>query len=274
MAGDWIKMRTDLAEDPAVIAIACALGMDEDTVVGKLHRLWSWADAQTKTGSADSVTFEWIDRKVRAEGFAKAMESARWLERTDAGICIPKFTVHNGKSAKKRALSARRAAKSRSRKSNASSATKSAPREEERRGEGEKSNPRSHANGSGGGAGGGFAPNSLKKLSDQSLESLADLCAVHRALVNGDRDLVPDGEHGLLAVIAASVRSMRKPKGKRAKYFRGIVRNRGLFDIDGQEIRDAEPRLSEYKAAITAHRASGRDVLEKYTPLCDTQGPA
>ena len=29
MAGDWIKMRTDLADDPAVIGIAAAAGLGE-----------------------------------------------------------------------------------------------------------------------------------------------------------------------------------------------------------------------------------------------------
>lgn len=34
MAGDWIKMRVDLRDDPDVIGIAAATGLDEDTVVG------------------------------------------------------------------------------------------------------------------------------------------------------------------------------------------------------------------------------------------------
>ena len=39
MAGDWIKMRIDIADDPAVIGIASALDITEDEVVGKLHRI-------------------------------------------------------------------------------------------------------------------------------------------------------------------------------------------------------------------------------------------
>ena len=44
MAGDWIKMRVDLNEDPAVVGMAIALDTDEHSVVGRLHKLWSWAD--------------------------------------------------------------------------------------------------------------------------------------------------------------------------------------------------------------------------------------
>ena len=41
VAGDWIPMRTDLAEDPAVIAIAAATDLDEFAVVGRPIRVGS-----------------------------------------------------------------------------------------------------------------------------------------------------------------------------------------------------------------------------------------
>ena len=56
MAGDWIPMRVDLADDPAVISIATATGLDELAVVGRLHRLWSWANRHLTTGAAPSVS--------------------------------------------------------------------------------------------------------------------------------------------------------------------------------------------------------------------------
>lgn len=126
MAGDWIKMRTDLSNDPAVIAIATSLGMDEDHVVGKLHRLWSWANKQTCDGNATGVTEKWIDRYLGVTGFAEAMKSSGWLSSESGGISIPKFGRHNGESAKQRALTAKRVAKHK--------LTQSAlPREEKRR---------------------------------------------------------------------------------------------------------------------------------------------
>lgn len=113
MAGEWIKMRLDLAEDPAVIAMAAALDVDEDLVVGKLHRLWSWADRQSRDGHATGVTEKWIDRFIRFPGFAATMVAVGWLEIDKAGIRLPNFDRHNGETAKTRALGAKRQQKAR-----------------------------------------------------------------------------------------------------------------------------------------------------------------
>jgi 5-methylcytosine-specific restriction endonuclease McrA len=96
-------MRNDLAEDPAVIGIACALELSEDEVVGKLHRLWSWADRHTTDGCAPAITPKWVDRYVSAPGFSSAMERFHWIGFSDAGVSFPNFDRHNGQSAKTRA---------------------------------------------------------------------------------------------------------------------------------------------------------------------------
>lgn len=114
MAGDWIKMRCDLAEDPSVIGIAAAVGLDEFAVVGRLQFLWAWADRQSRDGHATSVTYAWVDRRVQCDGFAEAMENAGWLQRTDTGVFFPNFERHNGKTAKTRALGTDRKKKQRS----------------------------------------------------------------------------------------------------------------------------------------------------------------
>lgn len=108
MAGDWIKMRTALATDPAVIDIAAALKIDEFSVVGRLHHLWGWADAQSLDGNAPGVTENWIDRYVQAPGFAAAMSRVSWLIVNSDGVSFPNFDVHNGETAKARALGAKR----------------------------------------------------------------------------------------------------------------------------------------------------------------------
>lgn len=113
MAGDWIKMRTALANDPSVIAMAGALGVDEFEVVGMLHHLWSWADAQSRDGHVPGVTKKWIDRYVHRDGFANAMCAAGWLVVDDSGINFPHFERHNGKPAKDRALAGERQRKKR-----------------------------------------------------------------------------------------------------------------------------------------------------------------
>lgn len=136
MAGDWIKMRVDLAGDPAVIAIANCVKLDEDTVVGKLHRLWAWADRHLISSDAVGVTQTWLDRHVHCEGFAQALIDSGWLEVIDSGLRFPNFDRHNLETGKQRSLTANRNAKLRRKKSaerDAPSVTKSAPTEEKRR---------------------------------------------------------------------------------------------------------------------------------------------
>ena len=122
MAGDWIKMRVDLHSDPAVHRIVRILsakrphamrtdcGQNADTVVGKLHRLWSWADQQTEDGRCELVDSEWLDAYVGCEGFAEAMQEVGWLviRKSGTGIEFPNFEKHNGRGAKRRAAENRR----------------------------------------------------------------------------------------------------------------------------------------------------------------------
>lgn len=110
MAGDWIKMRTDIHDDPAVVRMSDVLGLDEDTIVGKLHRLWSWADRHTIDGKTTGITEKWIDRYVAQQGFAQAMqdEGVGWLVIVGDVIEFPNFDRHNGESAKLRAENALR----------------------------------------------------------------------------------------------------------------------------------------------------------------------
>jgi len=102
MAGDWIKMRMDLGDDPAVISMAELLDRSEDELVGKLHRLWSWADRHATNGVAKSITARWVDKFTGVAGFGEAMSAAGWLIFKDDGVTFPNFDKHNGKSAKTR----------------------------------------------------------------------------------------------------------------------------------------------------------------------------
>lgn len=137
MAADWIKMRKDLPDDPAVIAVAAALSIDPDLVVVKLYRLWSWADTHTANGKVPGITGAHVDALVRAEGFSKNLANAGWLNIDENGISFPKFNRHMSKSAKRRAVKARAAANRRGRQKGdarrPAKATKCLPREEKRR---------------------------------------------------------------------------------------------------------------------------------------------
>jgi hypothetical protein len=133
MAGDWIPMRVDLAEDPAVIAVARTLGIEEETVVGLFHRLWSWANQQTVDGVAAKVDAAWLDRHLRRPGFSAAAADAGWLETKAGALVIPHFDRWNGKSAKARLLATRRQHKKRGEQVSRSERDKNVTRGEERR---------------------------------------------------------------------------------------------------------------------------------------------
>ena len=104
MAGDWIKMRHDLYDDPSVVRIARLVGLDRDTVVGKLYRLWAWADRHTTDGKVCDVGPDFVDDLLSCSGFAAAMQASGWLVITGDCFSFPRFDRHNGKSAKKRAM--------------------------------------------------------------------------------------------------------------------------------------------------------------------------
>ena len=104
MAGDWIKIRTNLATDPAVKAIARALKLDPFSVVGRLHAFWAWADQHTNDGEIPWMTFEDIDDVADKRGFAAQLAAIGWLEQLENAVRLPHFERHNGDSAKRRAM--------------------------------------------------------------------------------------------------------------------------------------------------------------------------
>jgi hypothetical protein len=113
MAGDWIKIELATPDKPEIDQISSALGIDHDAVLGKLVRLWIWADEQSVDGNALSVTQTMIDRVTYATGMSQALIDCGWLVGSDGDFSIPNFAEHNGKSAKSRALTNRRVSKSR-----------------------------------------------------------------------------------------------------------------------------------------------------------------
>jgi hypothetical protein len=106
MAGDWIKIRTDLYEDQDVLQMSDILGTDDPTTVGLLVRFWSWADKQTIDGNGIKLTAPRIDTLVGRHGFAEAMRTVGWLAGENGSLKLPNFQRHNGASAKARVLEA------------------------------------------------------------------------------------------------------------------------------------------------------------------------
>lgn len=136
MAGDWLKFEKDTLDKPEVFAIAEALGIDPDAVIGKLMRVWSWFDSHTVDGNAARVTSSLLDRVAGVSGFIAAMAVERWAIIDASGVSLPHFDRHNGETAKQRALTAKRVQKHKAKCNDAGNdagVSGALPREEKRR---------------------------------------------------------------------------------------------------------------------------------------------
>lgn len=136
MSGDWIKMEVGLPEKPEVWQIAGIVGCDADSVVGKLVKVWRWFDTHTENGNAHGVTYSIVDHVSGVTGFGEAMALCGWLVQNGTILSLPNFERHNGKTAKNRALTAKRVADHKQKSNaegNGASVTTALPREEKRR---------------------------------------------------------------------------------------------------------------------------------------------
>ena len=114
MAGDWIKMRGNLWDDPRVSKLCDLTNQSEVAIVGGLYWLWAAADQHTEDGVMTGLTLRQIDRKTGIQGFGAALCAIGWLEDRADGVCIVNFEEHNGTSAKRRCTDAQRKANVRS----------------------------------------------------------------------------------------------------------------------------------------------------------------
>ena len=140
MAGEWIKVRLDLPEDPAVYRLSRITGLDRLSVIGRLYAFWAWADKHAVDGRVDGASTLDVDDITRHDGFADAMAQVKWLDVGPDYLAIPKHDRHNGESAKERSLKNARQAKWREGKGGAVDAppstkasTTASTREEKRR---------------------------------------------------------------------------------------------------------------------------------------------
>jgi len=152
MAGDWIKMRSDLRTHPKVVRVSSALKADRLRVIGALFVAWSVFDAHSVDGTLEGYDADVLDETVGFLGFSRALIAVGWLEERRDGemqtLVAPRFSEHNGQSAKKRGLDAERKRATRNsappvREMSASQADKKRTREEKRREE-KEDNTRAH----------------------------------------------------------------------------------------------------------------------------------
>lgn len=136
MAGDWLKIEAVTPDKPEVFEIATLCKVTPDDAFGKVFRVWRLFDQQTENGNASNVTWAYLDHVVGVTGFAQAMFNVGWLAGGDdgkSGVTLPNFDRHNGKTAKARALTAKRVATHKERSANAKVTQTPLPREEKRR---------------------------------------------------------------------------------------------------------------------------------------------
>jgi hypothetical protein len=140
MAGDWIKMRTNLWTDGRVRLLARLLKCNVATVTGVTFRLWSIADQHSIDGVLNGYDAAAINDEVGVPGAAEALSDERigWLVIESDRVIIPRFNEHNGESAKRRAqenarVRAWRKAQKCNGFGNAATVSKPVTREEKRR---------------------------------------------------------------------------------------------------------------------------------------------
>jgi hypothetical protein len=108
MAGDWIKIEHITPDKPEVHQMADMLQIDPDSVVGKLFRMWIWADQQSISGNSLKVSDSFLNRLTSCTGFSNALRNVGWLNDRSDGLYLPNFDRHNGQTAKARALDSQR----------------------------------------------------------------------------------------------------------------------------------------------------------------------
>jgi len=113
MAGDWIKVRSNLWDDPRVSRLCDLTNQAESTIIGGLYWLWATADQHTEDGFMPGLTLRQIDRKTAIDGFGRALSEIGWLIENPEGVTIVRFEEHNGTSAKRRCVEAQRKANGR-----------------------------------------------------------------------------------------------------------------------------------------------------------------
>ncbi|MHA3905165.1 hypothetical protein ACTPOE_16795 [Castellaniella sp. WN] len=171
MAGEWLKFEVSTLDKPEVLAITVAMGWDDpDLTVGKLLRVWRWFDQQTIDGNAPGVTTALLDRLIGVTGLCAAMEAVGWLDVYDGGLMLPNFDRHNGKTAKNRALTAKRVANHKTNAigndgGNAGIVSDALPREEKKRKDKTPPNPQ-----------GGESPPKPKREPRIQLKTFIDQC--------------------------------------------------------------------------------------------------
>lgn len=123
----WIKIDVDTPNKRAIIRLAADCGVSRGDAFLAFFRLYSWLDEQTADGTLWADREE-VDAVARLPGTAESLSNSGWLSFTaDGRLAVANWLEHNGNSAKRRALDAKRQNENRERKRLASENVRPCP---------------------------------------------------------------------------------------------------------------------------------------------------
>ncbi len=245
MAGDWIKMRSNICTDPDVVDIAERVSLDEFGVVGRLQALWAWADQHSCDGILPRATSAFVDRLTACPGFAEAMRQVGWLEGRDSALRLPNWDRHNGNSAKTRAMETRKKQRQRDKCPDDRPAPNGTPPgPEKRREEKNKEAP----------AGGEAAPPKTRKEPDgEHAEFIRRWIALYPEYHEGSEYLFQGGKDG--SAVSRLLKSKEKPMDDWERCFVAAWKRPDLFNCAfAASISGFASRFNEIGAEIKAAR--------------------
>lgn len=123
----WIKIDVDTPNKPAIVRLANDCGVSRGDAFLAFFRLYSWLDEQTADGTLYADAEE-LDAIARLPGTAASFARSGWLTfYPDGRLTVTNWQEHNGQSAKRRAMDARRQNECRERKRKAGLPVRSMP---------------------------------------------------------------------------------------------------------------------------------------------------
>ena len=112
----WIKIDVDTPQKPAIGRRANDCGVSRGDAFLAFFRLFAWLDEQTADGTMYADPEE-VDAVARLDGTARSLAGSGWLTfHGDGHLTVTNWNHHNGQSAKRRAMDAKRQNECRERK--------------------------------------------------------------------------------------------------------------------------------------------------------------
>ena len=110
MAGEWFAVDCCLETKPETVEILVATGESVYVVIGRLVRLWAWAQLNSEDGSIKATTAILARVAGGDEKFWETVAETGWIELGEKTVTIAGWEKRFSQAAKRRMLDARRKA--------------------------------------------------------------------------------------------------------------------------------------------------------------------